>query len=118
MKPAELVALDDALRMVGQSITLRRRIGTGSTFVDVPCRAIVRGYDPRELVGGITQTDSKVILSPTDLDVPTWPGAAGGTLLPRKGDLAVIAGRSRNVEAASPFYVRDILVRIELRVLG
>lgn len=116
MQP-ERLALERTLR-IGETVTLRRRIGTSSTFVDVACRAVVRGYNPRELIGGIAQKDSKVIISPAEIEASGWPGAAGGTTTPRKGDFVVIQGTSRAVEVVGPVYVRGELVRIEMRVIG
>lgn len=120
-----LAALDDALADVGQDITLRRFTGTQKIPFEVECRAIVRGYAPDELVGGITQQDSLIILSPSEIERKGWPGPRSSSdtsnydrRIPRKGDAAVINGAQRNVEAAVGIYVADELVRIEMRVLG
>ncbi len=120
----ELAALDRALARAGETVILRRTTGTTpQVSFDVECKAMVRGYRPEELVGGITQTDSLVILSPTSIERAQWPGAQspsafGDVRVPKKGDKVVIQGRTRNVEAVGPIYVRGELVRIELRVLG
>jgi hypothetical protein len=71
----------------------------------------VRGFKPDELIGGISQNDSKVILSPTGL--AGWPGGA-----PKKDDWITIDGRVRSVMAAEPIKMNDVLVRIELQVKG
>lgn len=120
-----IAALDEALADVGQEIRLQRLTGTQLISFSVDLPAIVRGYTPEELVGGITQQDSFVILSPTEIERKGWPGANSSATptnqdrrVPRKGDKAVINGKLRNVEAAVGIYVADVLVRIELRVLG
>lgn len=120
----EIAALDRALARAGELIVLRRMTGTTpQTWFDVKCRALVRGYKPEELIGSITQTDSLVILSPTEIDRAQWPGGVAPTTttdprIPKKGDKAVIRGATRNVEAVGPIYVRGELVRIEMRVIG
>lgn len=120
-----IAALDDALEEDGQEIRLQRLTGTQLIPFEVKLPAVVRGYAPEQLVGGITQQDSFVILSPTDIDRKGWPGPNSSATptnqdrrVPRKGDKAVINGKVRNVEAAVGIYVADVLVRIEMRVLG
>lgn len=120
-----IAALDDALDDVGQEIRLQRLTGTQLIPFEVECQALVRGYTPQELVGGITQQDSFVILSPSEITRKGWPGPNSSATptnqdrrVPRKGDKAVINGKTRNVEAAVGIYVADVLVRIEMRVLG
>ncbi len=120
-----IAALDEALADVGQEITLQRLTGTQLISFSVDLPAIVRGYTPAELVGGITQQDSFVILSPTWIDRKGWPGPNSSATpttqdrrVPRKGDKAVINGKGRTVEASVGIYVADVLVRVELRVLG
>lgn len=89
-------------------------------------RAIIRGYTPQELVGGITQTDSLVVISPTDLIRAQWPGGqtpvsglfVSDPFLPVKGDYVILQGRLRIIEVVGPIYVGPELVRIEMRVIG
>lgn len=118
-------ALDSALARVGQDIRLQRLTGTQQIPFEVECRAVVRGYAPEELVGDITQQDSMVVLSPSEIERKGWPGPQSSSdpstidrRVPRKGDRAFINGKARNVEAAVGIYVADVLVRIEMRVLG
>lgn len=125
MSPQEMIAgLDDALREAGQTVTLRRLVGTTSqTPYDIVLPAHVRGYAPNEIVGGIRQGDSKVIVSPSPIAAAGWPGAGSATdgtdaRMPRMGDKVITQGRTRNVEAAVPIYAADTLVRIELQVRG
>lgn len=121
----EIAALDHALERAGEDVILRRVVGQApnSANIDVTIRAAVRSYNPEELVGGISQTDSKVIISPTGIAAAQWPGGTptGATIdpsLPRRLDKVVIAGRIRNIEVVDPIYVQNELVRIEMRVLG
>ena len=120
-----IAELDQALADVGQDIELHRLVGTQLIPIKVRCRAIVRRYRADELVGGITQNDDRVILSPTEIIRAGWPGPNSSATpterdrrVPRKGDKAVIAGVPRNIEVAMPVYVDNELVRIELQVLG
>ena len=117
--------LDAALASDGEWVELQRQTGTPQIPFKVTCRAFVRGYTAQELVGGISQTDSKLILSPTEITRAGWPGPNSSATstnqdrrVPRKGDAVVIAGRKRAVEAAGGIYLGGELVRIEMRVLG
>lgn len=124
----EIADLDRALAQDGEDIILRRVVGTtNQAFNDVTCRAFVRGYAANELVGGITQQDSKVILSPTQINRVQWPGGQPPSVtddprIPSKtrGDKCKIVnvGKWRNVETGAGIYISDTLVRIEMRVLG
>ena len=59
--------------------TAARIVGTtNSVNIDVKCRAFVRAFRPEELVGTISQTDSQVIMSPTQIDEAQWPGGRAG----------------------------------------
>ena len=118
--------LDAALAADGERIELWRETGTTTKIpFKVKCRAFVRGYSAQELVGGISQTDSKVILSPTEITRSGWPGPNSSATstnqdrrMPRKGDAVIISGRKRAVETAGGIYLASELVRIEMRVLG
>lgn len=125
----EIEDLDATLASDGQTIKLRRNISPKLIPVDVKCRAFVRGYGSSELIGGITQDQSEVTISPTEIIRQGWPGpwtpSAAEPVrpetdrrVPRKGDQCVIAGRARNIEIVKPIYLDDELVRIDMRVLG
>ena len=127
MSPEFMIGkINDALAKAGEDITLRRIYGQAprTNFVDVTVRASVRSFAPEELVGGINQTDSKVVISPTEIANSGWPGGeiASATVvnpsLPRINDTAVINGRKRTIQVVDPIYVQGDLVRIEMRVLG
>lgn len=114
--------LDRHLARNGETITLQRLqfvAGVQTVAASVSCRAVVRGYRPTELIGGITQQDSMVVLSPTEIIAAAWTSgrpAHEDTRVPQKGNRAVIAGRVRSVEAAVGIYVAGELVRIEMQV--
>jgi hypothetical protein len=112
----EIDALDRALKRAGQTVTLRRL-----PMIDVVCPASVRGYSAQEFTSNITQQDSKVILSPTQINAAVWPGPQGAgpdIRIPNRnrGDLVIINGVNRTVQNGAGFYVEDVLVRIELQV--
>jgi hypothetical protein len=112
-----LSLLERALARDGSDLMLRRRVGTSAAFVTHPVRGFARGYAPKELTGGIIQGDSVVVVSPLAFE-ESWQGAAGGPILPRKGDQIQIDGVWRNVEAAHAVRLGDGVARIELQVRG
>ncbi|CAH2399224.1 hypothetical protein [Mesorhizobium ventifaucium] len=112
--PADLIAdLDAALADAGTAVTIRRYTaptGTPRPKTDIDnVPAAVRAVRAEELVEGIDQTASTIVVSPTAL----------AALLPlKKGDKAVVDGRERNIELPKPISVQGVLVRIELLVSG
>jgi hypothetical protein len=127
--PASIIAaLDSALKRAGQDITLRRIYGTQfQQNVDLPVRAFVRTPTADELLGGFTQNDSIIILSPTSINREGWPGGELSTTaipnpsLPRPGDKVIIlsSGKTKNIESpVNTLYVDNVLVRIELKARG
>lgn len=117
MTPAEAIAdLDAELAEDGQTVKLR----PGSTTTgEVACKAFVRGFQPSELIGGLTQQHSKVVLSPTD--TAGFASGAAAPLdgrVPKVGNYVVIAGKPRKVAAGTGIYMADVLVRIEATVEG
>lgn len=127
----EITDLNAHLLADGEDIEIRRVITSGTTQMNVrvDCRAFVRNYGADELVGGITQEQSRVVISPSEIIAAGWPGPwtpsasepvqpATDRRVPRKNDKCVIKGRVRNIEVAMPIYVDNELVRIDLRVLG
>lgn len=107
MTPASAIAmLDRTVARHGQTVILRR----GDT--DTTVRAFVRNYRPDELVNGIQQGDTSLVLSPTQ--VADTPFAASI----QRNDKVVIGGRVRNVQGADPVLIADQLVRINLLVRG
>jgi hypothetical protein len=120
MTPSQAIAaLDRQLSAHGESVALQRFPDGSDDPVSLPCRGFVRGYRADEIVGGIEQTDSKFILSPTPIAAASaWPGSAGGEPWPEIGDWLVIAGRRRRIEAVAAIRLADVVVRIEGQVKG
>jgi hypothetical protein len=123
----EVSQLDRSLAVDGEDFVLRRVVGnTNQANVDVVCRGFIRGYMPEELTTTIIQGDSKIIMSPTQIIAAQWPGglpvissnAALDPRVPRRNDKTIVQGKPRNIEAASPIYLANELVRIELQVRG
>jgi len=96
----------------GEDIIVRRYTaasGTPRPKIDITVRATVRPIEAKELVGGIDQTYSEVILSPTGLS----------SLLPlKKGDKVVIDGHECNIEFPRPIRDKNTIARIVLLVGG
>lgn len=121
MTSPHTTALDNALAEVGENVILRRGVSD-----DVTVRAVARAFRPEELVGGISQSDSLVIISPTQISVAGWPNNQvagtppfdGPTWLPKNNDKMIIQGRLRNVTFVKPISVGGEIVRIELTVSG
>lgn len=126
----EIAELDRALMLDGQDIVLRHVTGSTAATqvsVDVTCRAFVRGFAPEELVSGITQQDSRVVLSSTQIDAALWPGAPAvlafddpDPRVPNKnrGDLCYIDGRKHSIESARGVTIDATLVRLDMVVRG
>ncbi len=115
---AAIAALNRQLALHGQHAVLRRStwVGTTKTNFDVAIRITLRGYRPEELLGGITQGDSQVVLGPTEIAAAGWPG--GMVDVPHAGDQIIAAGRARSIIASAPIYLGGELVRLDLQVRG
>lgn len=80
----------------GEVVTIRRTNRDG-TAVSMNARAVVIGYEPDELVGGITQGERRVVLSASDVEAAAGPAGfalpfqSGGT------DLLRVRGRSLSI---------------------
>ena len=118
-------ALDRSLAVNGISVTLRRLAGSppNQFNLDVQVQVFLRSFRPYELTGGIVGTDSKIILSPTQIADAQWPGGSNPTLsvdpsIPVIGDKLIVAGRLRDVKLVNPIYLNSVLVRIELAIKG
>jgi len=123
---AAIAMLDRQLAKHGADCILRRIVGTGANTmpVDVTVRARVDAYAKEELVNDIAETDSKVVMSPTQISAAQWPGGELPSLsvvdpsLPRRNDKLVVDGRVRNIEFVDPVTLAGELVRIEMRISG
>lgn len=104
-------SIQAAITREGQSVTLRR-IATGTAPVAVTCQAMVRGYRPAELVGGIVQGDRRVVISNAEIAAATWPGP------PRKGDQVVIEGKVTTAQGVETVQLRGEDAKHILAVRG
>jgi hypothetical protein len=127
MSPEEYIAsLDRDLAGVGETITLRRVVGSkNQQYVDVDCVAKVVGQGEKDLVGTLAQDELYCILSPTQINQRQWPGGQAATAgrdprVPDKsrGDLAKVRGAWRAVEWAEGIFPQGVLVRVNMRVKG
>ena len=109
---AAIAALDNAVRVAGETVKLRRTTGTQQIPLDVECRACVRNFAPTDFVGPIVPGDRFVILSPTEMKRAQW------TWPPRANDKLFIGGRQYTVQAANPISIGGVLARIEMQVRG
>ncbi len=115
-----IARLDASLLAHGQAATVKRRIGTTATYVDLAVRVRLSGYGTADLSSGIKVTDSKFIMSPSPITAAgaAWPGAAGGAPDIKIGDYILAEGRLRRVEQVDNIRIGDALVRIEGRISG
>jgi len=73
MTPERITAL---IAQFGQPVTLQRVTGTTTQIQhEVVCRAIVRGYEPHELISGsgIVQGDRSVVITNSEIADAQWP---------------------------------------------
>jgi hypothetical protein len=104
-------ALDRQLAQVGTPIMIRRAAGT---VIERPHVAFPRGYKPNELVGGLQQGDTLLVISPTDM--PREFASEADMI--RRGDKIRLTGRIRNVEFVEPVLIGETLVRLNVTVRG
>jgi hypothetical protein len=69
-----IAELDRALLLDGEDIVIRRLFGTQLIPLNVECRAFVRNVGNQELIAGIAQENSNVIMSPSQIIASGWPG--------------------------------------------
>ncbi|KGT75795.1 hypothetical protein MA20_31875 [Bradyrhizobium japonicum] len=130
--PSSLIAaLDQALKITGEDVILRRTVGIAPNdmSIDVKCRAKVSTMTTQEIEAGLPASELNVILSPSEINAAQWPG---GTLpqlppfnvdqrVPRAGvtDKILMRGQPpRAITHVDPQIVGGELVRINLRVTG
>jgi hypothetical protein len=130
MTPTQAISqLDRMIARNGEAVTLVRpttAAGGVKIPVSVVVNAIVRGYQAKELIqgSGIQVGDSRVIISPSQINAKQWPGGyvssptTQGDMRVPKGniDQMIVAGKTRQVIAASPTYLAGELVRIDVTV--
>lgn len=107
----------------GEDIIVRRYTGTGTNRpkIDVPVRARVTGFAPRELTGTIQQGDRFIVLLAEDVTVPTTDSPPQTLTLPLSAsDKVVVRGKELQVLAAddSTRRVQGVLIAIEIQARG
>ncbi len=101
-----------ALSRYGQPMTLRRRVGTGSTFVSVVVRGVDQDYKPDEIVGDIAQGDKRITISNAEIALANWPGP------PRRGDAVLMEGRLWTVQGSDARTLSSTILAHVLHVRG
>lgn len=96
----------------GQQVVLRRLTGTCLMPTDVTLFAVVRGYQPQQLVGNVAEGDRRVIIGNKAILAAGWPGP------PKPDDQVVIDGRSTNIIAAPSITLDGEIVRYDIQVRG
>ncbi|KQT57484.1 MULTISPECIES: hypothetical protein [unclassified Aureimonas] len=104
-------ALDRQLAKKGERVTLRRVL-RGAPALSVNVLAFCRGATPEELVAGVDQNATVVVLSPTEILAAAWPAP------PVAGDEIIRQGQTRTITTATPVVIGETVVRYDLRVLG
>lgn len=95
----------------GAAITLRR-VQTGVAPIEVQPIAVVRGYVPHEMLGGIVQGDRQVTITNDEIAAAGWPAP------PRKGDQVVIDGKAATVQGVNTTTLRGAIAKHVLHVRG
>lgn len=95
--------VESMLRRRGRAMTLKRRVGTTSTFTEVALYGASRTYRPEELVGGLQQGDREIVI-----------GSTGEFGAPKKND--VIDGGT--VQAVDTKYDAAVAVAYVMTVRG
>jgi hypothetical protein len=127
---ALLAQLDRRLARRGETIWLRRTVGTtNQSYVQCEVPAIVKPLTVEQLIGAIAQQQFFLIISPTHILRAQWPGgktpaATGGIIapidprIPVTTDSVIIRGATKAVQRVAPVFDRGACIRIELTVLG
>jgi hypothetical protein len=102
----------DVIRKIDQPATRRQASLPLLPRHDVICKAIVRGYEPVQLIGSIQQGDRQVMISNAEIALAQWPGP------PRSGDRCVIDGRTTTIQSCDPRRLRDDIVLHIIQVRG
>lgn len=107
MTPAQAIAaLDRQLARHGKTVMHHVMANGAPVMPGTPCRAFMRQMKPDELIGGLTQKDRKVTISPTSIAAIS------------EGDRIVTAGKAYRVEVAEPLRVDGVVVRFNMTVKG
>lgn len=102
-----------SLRRRGESIVVRRYTGTGESppYTETTALARIIGDDSDELIGGISQSECKIILLGEDV-TPLLPLTNADSVVARGREWAIIAVDD------STRRVGPVLIALQLRVRG
>ena len=133
MKNRLLAQLDRLLERRGETVVLRRQVGTApnQSFVQAKVPAIVRSLTVQQVIAGITATNYVIIISPTHINDQQWPGGktslvvAGSILDPLdiriplvNSDQIIMRGRTQVATRVAPVFDAGKCIRIEMNVVG
>lgn len=107
-------SITNALLKYGRPMTLRRNAWANgvATPTDVTIYGVTEGYQPQELVNGVTQGDSKIKFSDAQIAAAGWPGP------PQKLDQVIADGRTRTILAVDPQYLGTQVLAWFVQVRG
>lgn len=123
MTPQQALSAYRRAFAIGETVTIRRYVGTGSSRPKTEADALARvtGFEPRELVGSVVEGTRKIILLvDPDAAVPSGKVALP-TLLPlTTNDKVVVRGRELAIVSVddSTRRVAGTLIAIELQARG
>lgn len=64
----------DTLHRAGRPVSLKRRVGTTSTYVEATVYGKDTAFTPDQIVGGVQSGDRRIRISQADLAAANWPG--------------------------------------------
>lgn len=99
-----------ACNRIGETVVFRRL--TGVIPLDVTVRAVVRGYGPDELVGGVQQGDRRVTLSQREMEQAQWCWPV------KVQDRVIIEGKPTVVQSVDKRKIGDDVAMYVLQVRG
>lgn len=116
MTPDEARAMyRDQIDLYGEDIAIRRYVGTGTSrpYSEKTCRARVLGDAPKELVGGITQGDRKIIILAEDLEgySPVFTVIKSDKAIVRGAELAIMGIDDSTRRIAGTLIAYELQVR-------
>lgn len=113
MADPRIARVSTALAQVGETVVVRRLTGANPQIpLDCSVKAVVRGYAPQELVGGITQNDKKVTISHAEMSLAQWPWPL------KKDDRVLIDGKAAVVQSVELRKIGDDVAMCVAQVRG
>ena len=130
MKNQHVARLDRQLRLRGEEVLLQRQTGSSTqSLTKATVRGVVKTLGIQQLIGGISQTNYIVIISPSDLRRAGWPGAITATIptaglplkdgvIPTTSDKMWFRAALKSISRVDALYDGDDCVRIEMYCTG